>query len=135
MELFQRFLNAYKQADKKLGGFLPGGGTGNVLSNAVRSVNPSEVAAFYGANILNAAHRRASEVLQARINSASEATTLQELPRLMDAASKRMTAAGFPGAWSPFVPGYETGEIRGNRAGTKIDLNQGFAEIVWRACI
>jgi hypothetical protein len=129
MELFQRFLNAYRQADKKLGGFLPGGGTGNPLSNVVKQINPSEVAAFYGANALNITHRQATKALKSRINSSPETTTLRQLPGLMDAASKRMASAGHPGAWSPFVPGYETGEVRGGRAGTKIDLQGGIADL------
>ena len=131
MELFQRLLSAYKQADKKLGGFLPGGGTGNPLSNAVRQVNPSEVAAFYGANALNTLNKGVTKALQTRVTSAPEAVTMQQLPALMDAASKRMAAAGYPGVWSPFVAGREVGEVKGGRPGTKIDLSQaGFGQLV-----
>ena len=67
MELFQKLLNkvqqGYQEADKRLGGFLPGGGTGNPLSNVVRQVNPAEVAAFYGANTLNAVNKKVTKAL------------------------------------------------------------------------
>lgn len=129
MELFQKLFNkvnqGYKEADKRLGGFLPGGGTGNVLSNVVKQVNPAEVAAFYGANALNAVNKKTLKALQSKLDSAPEALTMQQLPGLMDAASKRMTAAGAPGVWSPFVSGREVGEMKNNRPGTKIDLNPG----------
>lgn len=125
MELFQRFFNAYKQADKKLGGFLPGGGTGNALSNVVRSVNPADLAGMYAPNLLNAAQKKIKEAFEPMVKSASEAVTMKQMPALMDAASKRMTEAGFPGTWSPFVPGKEVGEIRQGRPGTKIDLSGG----------
>jgi hypothetical protein len=66
MELFQRLLNkvqqGYKETDKRLGGFLPGGGTGNPLSNVVRQINPTEVAAFYGANMLNEVNKKVSKL-------------------------------------------------------------------------
>lgn len=135
MELFQKLLNkvqqGYQEADKRLGGFLPGGGTGNPLSNVARQVNPAEVAAFYGANTLNAVNKKVTKALQNSIVSAPEKLTMQQLPALMDAASKRMTAAGFPGVWSPFVSGRETGEVRNGRMGTKVDLSQGgFGQLI-----
>lgn len=126
-DLFEKFLNkvqqSYKEADKRLGGFLPSGGTANPLSNVVRQINPAEVAAFYGANTLNAVNKKVTKTLQNKIVSAPEALTMQQLPALMDAASKRMTAAGFPGVWSPFVSGREIGEIKNGRIGTKVDLS------------
>ena len=125
MELFQRFFNAYKQADKKLGGFLPGGGTGNALSNVARSVNPADLAGMYAPNLLNAAQRKIGEVFKPMVESANETITMKQLPALMDAASKRMTEAGFPGTWSPFVQGKEVGEVKQGRAGTKVDLSGG----------
>ena len=125
MELFQKLLNAYKQADKNLGGFLPGGGTGNVLSNTLKSVNPADFAGLYAPKILNTTQRKVGEVFKPMVESASEAVTMKQIPALMDAASKRMVEAGFPGTWSPFVPGKEVGEVRQGRPGTKIDLSGG----------
>jgi hypothetical protein len=125
MELFQRFFNAYKQADKNLGGFLPGGGTGNVLSAAARSINPADLAGIYAPKLLNTTQRKIGEAVKPMIESASEAVTMKQIPALMDAASKRMAEAGFPGTWSPFVPGKEVGEVRQGKPGTKIDLSGG----------
>lgn len=125
MELFQRLLNAYQKADKALGGFLPGGGTGNPLSNAVRSVNPADLAGMYAPKILNTTQRKIGETFKPMVESANEAVTMKQLPALMDAASKRMAEVGFPGTWSPFVPGKEVGEVKQGRAGTKVDLSGG----------
>lgn len=125
MELFQRLLNVYQKADKKLGGFLPGGGTGNPLSNTVRSVNLADVAGMYAPKILNTTQRKVGEAFKPIITSANEALTMKQLPALMDAASKRMTEAGFAGTWSPFVPGKEIGEVKQGKPGTKVDLSGG----------
>jgi hypothetical protein len=135
MELFQRLLNkvqqGYKETDKRLGGFLPGGGTGNPLSNVVRQINPTEVAAFYGANMLNEVNKKVSKTLLKNISSAPEQLTMQQLPALMDAASTRMKAAGFPGTWSPSISGREVGEIKNGRPGTKIVLSgEGFGALM-----
>jgi len=125
MDLFQRLLNAYQKADEKLGGFLPGGGTGNPLSNTVRSVNLADVAGMYAPKILNTTQKKVGEAFKPVITSANEALTMKQLPALMDAASKRMTEAGFPGTWSPFVPGKEIGEVKQGKPGTKVDLSGG----------
>lgn len=125
MELFQRLLNAYQKADKTLGGFLPGGGTGNPLSNAVKSVNPADLAGMYAPKILNTAQRKVGKVFKPMVTSANEAVTMKQIPALMDAASKRMKEAGFPGTWSPFVPGKEIGEAKQGRLPTKVDLSGG----------
>lgn len=125
MELFQKLLNAYRKADKNLGGFLPGGGTGNVLSNTLKSINPADLAGFYAPKILNTTQRKVGKAFKPMVESASEAVTMKQMPALMDAASKRMAEAGFPGTWSPFVPGKEVGEVRQGKPGTKIDLSGG----------
>ena len=125
MELFQRLLNVYKEADKRAGGFLPGGGTGNILSNAAKQINPAEVAGFYGTNVLRAVQKKVGSSVRPIGTSGSVDTTLKQLPALMDAASKRMAPLGYPGVWSPFVSGKEVGEVRGGKAGTKIDLAGG----------
>jgi len=131
MELFQKFLNAYKKADKSLGGFLPGGGTGNPLSNTVKSISPADFIGLYGPNILNRTYRKVGEAIKPMVASANEAVTMKQLPALMDAASRRMTDAGFPGTWSPFVSGKEIGEVKQGRYGTKVDLTgKGFADLV-----
>lgn len=125
MELFQKLLNAYKEADKRVGGFLPGGGTGNVLSGAVKLVNPAELAGFYGGNILNAAGKQIHSKIVPSLTSQSAATTFQQLPKLMEAASKRMTPLGYPSVWSPHVFGGPVPSSfveEGAKVGTKIDL-------------
>lgn len=125
MELFQKLLNVYKKADKNLGGFLPGGGTGNLLSNALKAVNPSDLVGLSAPNILNNTQRKIGKTFKPMVESANEAVTLKQIPALMDAASRRMAEAGFPGTWSPFVPGKEVGEVKQGRPGTKIDLSGG----------
>jgi hypothetical protein len=125
MELFQRLLNVYKQADKKLGGFLPGGGTANPLSNTIRTINPSDAAGYLAPNLLNTAQKKVGKVFAPMVTSANETLTLKQIPALMEAASKRMTQAGFPGTWSPHVQGKEVGEVRQGRPGTKVDLSGG----------
>ena len=126
MELFQKLLNAYKEVDKRVGGFLPGGGTGNVLSGAAKLVNPVELAGFYGGNILNAAAKKVHSKLEPTIRSQSAATTFQQLPKLMEAASKRMAPLGYPSVWSPHVfggpPEPSPFAEEGAKVGTKIDL-------------
>lgn len=126
MELFQKLLNAYKEADKRIGGFLPGGGTGNVLSGAAKLVNPVELAGFYGGNILNAAAKQVHSKLEPTIRSQSRKTTYEQLPKLMEATSKRMAPLGYPGVWSPYIPGGPPPPSpyieEGTKVGTKIDL-------------
>jgi hypothetical protein len=130
MELFQKLLNAYKKADKNLGGLLPGGGTGNVLSNTLKSINPADLAGSYTPNILNITQKKVGEAFKPMVESANQAVTMKQIPALMEAASKRMVEAGFPGTWSPFVPGKEVGEVRQGKLGTKIDLSGGgFGEL------
>jgi len=129
-DLFQKLLNVYKKADRSLGGFLPGGGTGNPLSNTVKAISPADLVGLYGPNILNRTQKKVGEVFKPMVESANEAVTMKQLPALMDAASRRMTKAGFPGTWSPFVPGKEAGEVRQGRSGTKVDLSgEGFAAL------
>jgi len=129
MELFQGLLNkikkGYSEADKRLGGWLPGGGTGNPLSNVVSGVNPADVAGIYAPIILKTAQQKVGKAATPMVESASEAVTMKQLPALMDAASKRMEKAGLPGTWSPFVPGREVGEVKQGKTGTKVDLSGG----------
>ena len=136
MELFQKLLNAYKEADKRVGGFLPGGGTGNVLSGAAKLVNPVELAGFYGGNILNAAAKQIHSKIVPSLTSQSAATTFQQLPKLMEAASKRMAPLGYPGVWSPHIP--EGPPVpnpfmfkEGDKIGTKVDLSEGGLKLLF----
>jgi hypothetical protein len=105
MKLFEKFLNAYKKADKKLGGILPGGGTGNVLSNTLKSVNPADVAGLLIPNILGLTASKVHNATQSFLDSGKESVVMKQLPGLMDAASKRLLKAGYPGVYSPSVPG------------------------------
>ena len=135
MELFQKLLNAYKEADKRVGGFLPGGGTGNILSNAVKQINPAEIAGFYGGNILNAAAKQVASRIVPATTSQSIETTFQQLPKLMEATSKRMEPLGYPGVWSPHIPGGTSvqnsfAEKRA-KVGTKVDLSEGGLKLLY----
>lgn len=84
-----RFLDlegAYKAADKAVGGWLPGGGTANPLSNTVRPVlekiNPNDrsVQNYYRENVETsiqqgqAAKRQADAIQSGLLNQANEAT-------------------------------------------------------------
>jgi hypothetical protein len=130
VELFQRLLNVYKEADKRAGGFLPGGGTGNILSNAAKQINPAEVAGLYGPNVLNLAAKKIASKIVPVMTSASEATTLNQLPGLMNTASKRMTALGYPGTWSPSIPEGKINTTAEGRLPTKVDLNSGWTDLM-----
>jgi hypothetical protein len=129
MELFQKLLNAYKEADKRVGGFLPGGGTGNVLSSAVKQINPAEIAGFYGGNILNAAAKQVHSKLAPVTTSQSVEKTFKELPKLMEATSKRMVPLGYPGVWSPGFSGEPPISSppveEGTKVGIQVDLSAG----------
>ena len=135
MELFQKLLNAYKETDKRVGGFLPGGGTGNVLSNAVKQINPAEIAGFYGGNILNAAAKQVASRIVPATTSQSIETTFQQLPKLMEATSKRMKPLGYPGVWSPHIPGGTSVQNsfaeKGAKVGTKVDLSEGGLKLLY----
>jgi len=128
---FETLLNAvgrnYQQADKALGGFLPGGGTGNVLSNAVKQIKPAEIAGIYGGNILNAVAKQVQSRIVPITTSQSVETTFQQLPKLMEAASKRMAPLGYPGVWSPHIIGTTIPNpfvAEGTKVGTKVDLSE-----------
>lgn len=135
MELFQKLLNAYREADKRVGGFLPGGGTGNVLSGAAKLVNPVELAGLYGGNILNAAAKQIHSKIVPALTSQSTETTFQQLPKLMEATSKRMEPLGYPGVWSPHIPGGPSVQNpfveEGAKVGTKIDLSAGGLKLLY----
>jgi len=135
MELFQKLLNAYKEADKRVGGFLPGGGTGNILSNAVKQINPAEIAGLYGGNVLNAVGKQVASRIVPATTSQSIETTFQQLPKLMEATSKRMEPLGYPGVWSPHIPGGPSMQNsfveEGAKVGTKIDLSAGGLKLLF----
>ena len=127
MDIFQNLLNKvrgkYKEADRALGGFLPGGGVGNPLSNVVRGVNLQDVAAFPTAGGLVRGAKKLTEKASKIVESAPAATTLKQLPGLIDAAGNKMKSLGYPGPWSHYVPGKEVGVVRGNKQGVFVDVD------------
>lgn len=109
MELFQRFLNrvgqTYKEADKRLGGFLPGGGTGNVLSPVLRTVNPQDVIGLSISRAVNPAQKLLGKKLKPIATEGGNwEANKQVLPSLMSAASAEMSKLGKPSVWSYAVP-------------------------------
>jgi hypothetical protein len=133
MDIFQNLLNKvrgkYKEADQALGGFLPGGGVGNPLSNAIKSINPQDVAAFPTARGLVGSAKTLTKKASEMVKSSPAATTLNQLPGLMDAASNKMRSLGYPGARSSFVPGKEVGVVRGNKQGVFVDIDNPIMEL------
>jgi hypothetical protein len=119
MELFGKLLNAYKAADKKLGGFLPGGGTGNVLSNTLKTVNPADVVGFLAPDILNLVTSKVNNAAQSIVHSGKESLIRKELPDLIDAASKHLIKAGSLGVYSPLVSGRT--EVKRSFLDTKLE--------------
>jgi hypothetical protein len=109
MELFQRLLNrvgqGYKEADKRLGGFLPGGGTGNVLSPVLKTVNPQDVIGLGITSAIRPAQTLLGEKLvPVATQGGSWKINQKVLPRLMSAASAEMNKLGKPNVWSYAFP-------------------------------
>jgi hypothetical protein len=118
--LLRSFVNKYRQADKALGGWLPGGGTANPLSGTVRSVNPGDIAGYgtsTGISVLgNFVAKKAGEL----VNSSSWGKNLKELPRVINAANQEMSRLG-GGAWSNVI--YPKPKITDPQNLVQINLN------------
>ena len=115
--LFEKFLNqvggAYRQADKNLGGFLPGGGTGNVLSNVVKPSLFADVVG-YGTSVMPLQIQKVlSKKIDPILKSQSPGKTVQELPKLLRAANETTAAIGKPGFYAPEFPGLSRVSPRG----------------------
>lgn len=109
MELFQKLLNkvqqGYKEADKRLGGYLPGGGTGNALSPVLRVVNPQDVIGVGISRAVEPAQRLLGKTLTPiALEGGNWEANKKVLPRLMSAASAEMNKLGKPNVWSYAVP-------------------------------
>lgn len=129
-DLFQNFLNqvggAYRQADKKLGGWLPGGGAGNPLSNVVKPSLFADVVGYgltggYPAPTLpQQIENTLVKKLIPTLQSQSVPQTIRELPRLLQAANKTTAAMNKPGFYAPEYPGFS----RMGPRGISIDLSE-----------
>lgn len=108
MNPFQQLLNTvgrgYREADKRLGGYLPGGGTPNPLSNTIRAINPRDVAGYVVNESLAPATQAIRSNLRKVLDSSSWGTNIKALPKLMDAANVQMQRLGQPGSWSVDFP-------------------------------
>lgn len=106
--LFEKFLNqvggAYRQADKNLGGWLPGGGTANPLSKTISSINPQDALGYVITTTAKPAENKIVKELRNVIDSGNWATTVKQVPGLMSAATERMNQLGVPGVWSTDLP-------------------------------
>lgn len=107
-DLFQKFLNkvqqGYKEADKRLGGYLPGGGTGNPFSKTIAAVNPQDVLGYAVTTTARPAQQAISKSLGKHIESGNWGTTLRTVPALMAEATVQMRRLGQPGIWSTDFP-------------------------------
>jgi len=101
--LFQKFLNkvqqGYKEADKRVGGYLPGGGTGNPFSN-----NSQDLLGYAVTTTARPVQKAMGKSLGKYIQSGNWETTLKTVPSLMAEATVQMRRLGQPGIWSNDVP-------------------------------
>ncbi|MEY4351237.1 MAG: hypothetical protein RL078_1304 [Bacteroidota bacterium] len=108
MELFQKLLNQvnqkYKSADKRLGGWLPGGGAPNPLSQAVSSVNPQDALGYLFSVTGTPVQKEIANKLRSTLNSSTWGENVKQLPKLMSAATTEMNRLGLPGIWSTDFP-------------------------------
>jgi len=132
MELFQKFLNkinqGYKEADKRLGGLLPGGGTGNPLSKTVAAINPQDALGYAVTTTARPVQQALGEAINKHINSGSWKTTQKKVPALMSEATLAMQRLGKPGIWSTVFPSAQQYKEMGTGSlpsGIQLDVQKG----------
>lgn len=131
MEFFQKFLNrvsqGYKEADKRLGGFLPGGGTGNPLSKTLSAINPQDALGYAITTTARPVQKAIAKSLGKHVESGHWGTTLQKVPALMSEATLEMRRLGQPGIWSTDFPSTQPSSFgTGNLPkGVQMDLQKG----------
>lgn len=131
MELFQKFLNrinqGYKEADKRLGGFLPGGGTGNALSKTLSAINPQDALGYAVTTTARPVQKAIAKSLGEHIESGKWGTTIKKVPALMSEATLEMRRLGQPGIWSTDFPSANPSSLgTGNLPeGVQVDMQKG----------
>lgn len=135
MNPFQQLLNTarrtYRAADKRSGGWLPGGGVPNPLSNAVnrtfKVINPQDALGYAVATTAAPVQQALQNSLRKTIDSSTWGRNLKELPRLMNAANVELNRLGVPGTWSTefpktLPPGFGAGALP---QGVQVDTQRG----------
>jgi hypothetical protein len=130
-DFFQKVLNkarqGYKEADKRLGGYLPGGGTGNPLSKTVAAINPEDALGYAVTTTARPVQQALRQSLSEYMESGKWGTNIKKFPALMAEATLEMRRLGQPGIWSTTFPSTKpqslgTGDLP---EGVQVDLQKG----------
>lgn len=129
--LFEKFFNkvqqGYKEADKRLGGYLPGGGTGNPLSKTITAINPQDALGYAVTTTARPVQQAIGQALGKHIESGNWGKNIKSFPALMAEATLEMRRLGQPGIWSTDIPSgkpqsFGTGNLP---EGVQVDVQKG----------
>ena len=125
--LLNKARNAYGQADRALGGWLPGGGTGNVLSKTLSAINPQDALGYAVTTTARPVQKSIAKSLSEYIESGNWGTTIKKVPALMSEATLEMRRLGQPGIWSTDFPSTSPSSLgTGNLPkGVQVDMQKG----------